>query len=220
MTILAIVRRWIEVLAAVLFTLHEAWRAKHSLTVSLEEERLTIRQGSDRESVLAVAPLGTPVSEEVARIARKGLVVLVLSPDKVATRTISVPSQAQEFLAGIVRNQIERLSPWQSDQTVFGFDAKTNQEDAATLDVRVLITSRTVIDGARNQVTSIGLPVDRVVVREHGEPSTNQSVLLWSRVANVAHDEVRRANWQIGAAIAACTAVSIAISLWALVSAS
>jgi general secretion pathway protein L len=220
MTILAMLRRWIEILVAVRFTLHEAWRAKHSLSVSLEEERLTIRPGSDRDSVLAVVPLGTPVSDEIARIARAGLVVLDLSPDKVVTRTISVPAQAHEFLAGIVRNQIERLSPWQPDQTVFGFDAKTNQEDPAALDVRVLITSRTVIDGARNQLTSIGLPVDRMVVREHGEPSTSQSVLLWSRVANVAQDELRRATWQIGVAIAACTSLSIAMSLWAIVSTS
>jgi general secretion pathway protein L len=221
MPVAVILKRWIEVLAATLFAVREAWHAKRSLTVSLEEGRFTIRQAApDGGSVLAAVSPGTPVSDAVAGIARKGLVILELAPDKVVARRIGVPAQAHEFLGGIVRNQLGRLSPWQADQTVFGFDAKVNQEDASALEVRVLITSRTVIDDARNQVGTIGLPVDRIVARERGEPNASVPVLMWSRFANASPNEIQRASWLIGTAIAFFGVLSLGLTLWALVSTS
>jgi Tfp pilus assembly protein PilN len=86
-------------------------------------------------------------------------------------RRIAVPAQAREFLPGIVRNQIERLSPWYADQVVYGFDADVDEEDAATLDVRVLIALRTVIDKARDELAAAGLRVDRIVARQPSDPA-------------------------------------------------
>jgi general secretion pathway protein L len=221
MSVIAILRRWIEVLAATFIGARDAWRATRSLKVAFEEGRFTIRRaGPDGASVLAAVLPGAHVSAEVARVARGGLVVLELPADKVVTRRISVPSQAQAFLTGIVRNQIERLSPWQSEQAIFGFDTKVNHEDASVLDVRILITSRTVVDGARGEVTAIGLPPDRVVARERDEPNTSEPVLMWSRLADPSRDETQRTCWLIGVAIAICVVLSSSLSLWSIASAS
>ena len=95
------------------------------------------------------------------------------------------PAQAREFLPGIVRNQVERLSPWQADQTVYGFDAEMSREDAAALDVRVFITSRAVLDSTRDELDAMGLPVDRIVAREGGIQAA-APVTLWSRLADAA----------------------------------
>jgi general secretion pathway protein L len=217
----AILKRWIHVLATTFFGLREAWRAKRSLNISVEAGQFTItKSGLEGGSLLDVVSPGSQVSAAVARIARKGLVILELSPDKVVARNISVPSRAQVFLDGIVRNQIERLSPWQTDQTVFGFDAKVNQEDPTALDVRVLITSRTVIDCARDQITTLGLPVDRVVAREHGAPNATLPVQMWSRFANTPLDEIQRAFWLVSMAIATCVVLSFGLTIFAILSAS
>jgi general secretion pathway protein L len=217
--IAAVLKQWIEVLAAVVFSWREVWRARRSLIVSRDEGRFIVRQvQSGRQSVLVTADIGSTVPEAVARTVRKSFVILEFPLDKIVRRRISVPAQAREYLAGIVRNQIERLSPWQADQSVYGFDAETSQEDATALNVRVLIAARADIDGARDEVAAIGLAVDRVVACA-GAAQATAPVTLWSRIANTPHASLQRACWQIGLGIAATVSVSFGLSLWAIASA-
>jgi general secretion pathway protein L len=237
MQIAAIWRRWIEVLAGLLFAWREAWRAQRSLIVSHEDDRLVVRQANPdsnpiirlmrrpdgrqslpAESVLAELTPGTPAPDDVVAAARSGSVVLQLPTDKLVMRRISVPAQAREFLPGIVRNQVERLSPWPVDQTVYGFNAEASAEDAATLDVRVFLTSRAVVGSARDELDAIGLAADRIVTRQ-GDVPTAPAVALWSRLADVPHETVERTHRQIGVTIVATFLLSVGLSVWAFVSA-
>jgi Tfp pilus assembly protein PilN len=174
-----VLRRWIEVLTAAYFAWREALRARQVLTVACENGRFMVRrsrpdhgngvrhgQPNEPQEKLAVLTAGAPIPAEVTRAARTALIVLELPADLVVVRRITVPVQAREFLAGIVRNQIERLSPWHADQVVYGFAADVDEEDAASLDVRVLIALRTVIDKARGELAATGLRVDRIVARQ------------------------------------------------------
>lgn len=170
------------------------------------------------ESVLAVFPKGTPVPDEVARIASGGFVIYDLSAETVLVRRISVPAQAKEFLPGIVNNQIERLSPWQADQAVFGFDAEVDSENPTELEVRVFITSRDVLANAQDELKAIGLPINRIVARENLAKSA-ASVTLWSRLADLPRASVERARRQIGNVVLGIVIVSVVVSLWALWSA-
>jgi Tfp pilus assembly protein PilN len=174
-----VLRRWIEVLTTAYFAWREALRARQVLTVACENGRFMVRRSrpdhgngvrhgrpNEPPEKLAVLTAGAPIPAEVTRAARTALIVLELPADLVVVRRITVPVQAREFLPGIVRNQIERLSPWYADQVVYGFDADVDEEDAASLDVRVLIALRTVIDKARGELAATGLRVDRVVARQ------------------------------------------------------
>jgi Tfp pilus assembly protein PilN len=174
-----VLRRWIEVLTAAYFAWREALRARQSLTVARENGRFIVRRSrpdcgngvrhddpNEPEETVAVLTAGARIPAEVTRAARTGLIVFELPADLVVVRRIAVPVQAREFLPGIVRNQIERLSPWHADQVVYGFDADVDEEDVATLDVRVLIALRTAIDKARDDVAATGLRVDRIVARQ------------------------------------------------------
>ena len=171
-------------------------------------------KASPAESVLAELTPGTPVPDDVVAAAQSGSVVLQLPTDKLVMRRINVPAQAREFLPGIVRNQVERLSPWPVDQTVYGFNAEASQEDAATLDVRVFLTSRAVVGSARDELDAIGLAADRIVARQ-GDLPTAPAVALWSRLADVPHETVERTHRQIGVAIVATFLLSVGLSVWA-----
>ena len=231
----AIWARWIELLAGLLLAWREMWRLQRTLIVSHRDDRLIVRQAPGRnpimqlistdepasapaESALAVLAAGSLAPDEVVRAARSGFVILEPPVNKIVVRRISVPAQAREFLRGIVRNQVERLSPWQADQTVYGFDAEASAEDAAALDVRVFITSRAAVNHARDEFDAIGLPPDRIVARPDGV-SAAAPVTLWSRLADVPGETAKRTHRQIGVAIAASVLLSVGLVLWAFTSA-
>jgi hypothetical protein len=44
-----------------------------------------------------------------------------LAPDQVLFRTLDFPKQAEDFLDGMIRTQIDRLMPWSADAAVFGW---------------------------------------------------------------------------------------------------
>jgi general secretion pathway protein L len=172
----------------------------------------------DEDAVLAEWKLHKRVPGKVTRAIEGGLLIFELPSSEVVVRRISVPAQAREFLAGIVRNQIDRLSPWQSEQAAYGFDAEANSEDPASLDVRVLIASRTAIDGAREKLGTMGLTIDRVVTRQsHAE--TTKFITLWSHLATLSREDLDRTRWRIAASIVAAVLLGLAVSLYAVISA-
>ena len=215
----AIFMRWIDVLAALVVGWREQWRARQVLTVAHEKEGLVFRQHkSGGNVVLAFVQAGAGIPEAVIKAGREALVVLELPAEKVLRERLSLPRQAREFLPGIVRNQIERLSPWKADQAVYGFVAEEAPADGAALDVAVSITSRGVVDAARDEIAAAGLVVDRVVAKGGGEPA--RSMTLWSRVADAPGETLRRTRMWIAAGMTACVALSLGASAWALASAS
>lgn len=227
-----LLNRWIEVLAGVYLACRDAWGSRQAILISSEGDRFVMRrmpsprptrraagrgapdaQSADAGPVIAEIVPGKSISRRTRRIARDGLVVLKVPPAEVVVRRISVPAQARDFLSGIVRNQIDRLSPWQSDQAAFGFDASASTEDPAALDVRVLITARAAIDQLRDRLAAIGLVVDRVIA------GPDQGVTLWSRLATLTGPELVQMHRRIGASIAAAVFFFVAISVCELISA-
>jgi general secretion pathway protein L len=226
----AFLRRWIEVLTVTHFAWRDAWRARQSLTIACENGRFIVRRSrqdlrperpDEPEENLAVLAAGAPIPAKVTRAARGSFVVFQLPDHMVVVRRIAVPGQAREFLPGIIRNQIERLSPWHADQVVYGFATGVDEEDAAALDVRVFIALRADIDRASDELAAIGLPVDRIVTSSPlaGEGRTGAPVTLWSRLADVSPELLAHACRRAGAGIAAAVAVSLGLSLWAITSA-
>ena len=247
----ALLRRWIEVLTVTYFAWREAWRAQQALTVACESGHFVVRksrldrddsvrqeQSNEAEEHLAVLAAGEPIPAKVMRAASSGFIVFQLPEELVVVRRIAVPVQAREFLPGIIRNQLERLSPWHADQVVYGFHADVDVEDAATLDVGVFIALRANVDRARAELAAIGLSVDRIVT--HQAPPSRASpgsagvsppplpgkrgragapVTLWSRLADVSPERLAGACQRVSAAIAVAVVASLGLSLWAMTSA-
>jgi general secretion pathway protein L len=60
-------------------------------------------------------------SEKLAVKLRGSRAELRLRSARFLFRSVELPSRASEFLDGVVRSQIDRLSPWSADDAAFGF---------------------------------------------------------------------------------------------------
>jgi general secretion pathway protein L len=232
MRIVAVFRRWIEILAALLLAWRESRRELRSLIVTCENDRVVLRQAEpDRDAMLRDTRAGSAVvttlspgaglSPEVSRAARDSLVILEFPADKIVMRRITVPEQARKFLSGVIRNQIERLSPWPVNGVVYGFSTEAGAGDTAMVDVRILMAARTDVDAARRDLAVLGLPVDRIVARSADAASVGETadpVILWSRLADTSPERIGSTVKTVGIGIAASVAVSVLVSAWALAS--
>lgn len=92
------------------FTLHAAAGPK---LPPLPEITLNFAEGTAR-----------PPLPEAWRSALRGSRIEVrLRSDQVLLRPVTFPRQASDFLAGMIRAQIDRLTPWTADEAVFGWSA-------------------------------------------------------------------------------------------------
>jgi general secretion pathway protein L len=216
MRIDAVWKSWIAVLAGLVIAVHETWRARRALYMALEDKRLVVRDAARGGGGAAASHAALPA--ELAA-ARRHFITLELPADEIVLQRINVPARAREFLPGIVRNQIERLSPWPVDQVVYGFDATASKEDPDTLDARVLMTSRTNVETARGALAAMGATADRIVACEPGGVSA-PPITLWSRYDNGSGRGLERVERMVAAAVLAVVALSVGLSAWSLVSAS
>jgi general secretion pathway protein L len=214
MTVGARVRGWLDGLAGLLLAWRERQRARRGLLISGEDARFVVRTvGRGQESIPHIIVAGATLPPGVARLARDGTVTFELK--EVVVRRIQVPAPAREFLPGIVRNQIERLSPWRANDTVYGFEGALNRDDPASLDVCILMQSRAVIDAVRDQVSAIGLVVHRIV---GSDPPLVGPIALWSQLSQASEASLRRVRTLLGAAIVGTLLLSLGVSAWALYS--
>jgi len=216
--IVAVWKRWVEVLAMLLLAWREHRRSQRITMISEENGELVVRQaGPDAGAEAKSRPkvLSGSTAKRVARAARGRYVILALAADKIVTRRLNVPAQAREFLAGIVRNQIDRLSPWPASEVMYGLVADKGEDDA-TLDVRVLMTSREAIENARKALATAGLQVDRIVTRAE---NAAEPIALWSRIADAPQEDLATASRLIGAGIAASLVWAVILSIFTLVTA-
>ena len=229
MRIDAVLRRWIEILAALNLAWCDSRRELRSLIVTREDEHFVIRHAAPARdamlrdtragTVFATVPAATAVSAEIARLADNSFVIFEFPAGKVVTRQITVPAQARKFVSGVVRNQIERLSPWPANGVAYGFAAEEGAADAATIEVRILMAARTDVEAAQQTLSELGLHADRIVARlADAAESTTGSVTLWSRLADTSPGRLGSTARSIGVGIAAFATVSLLVASWALLS--
>ncbi|MDI4235738.1 PilN domain-containing protein [Bradyrhizobium sp. Arg237L] len=218
-----IMGRWIDILARLWLGWQERRRARNWLKVAQDGNKqdgdkwiVSDAKRTGRTASVTV-PAGAPLPDDIARAAQNRFVILELAADEFVARRMSVPAQARDLLPGIVRNQIERLCPWRANQAAYGFDVGPS-EDAASLDVRVLVTSRAVLDEACQRLGALGLRVDRVVAGERLADAAIP-VVLWSRLADATDKSLARISHTIGGLIAATVCITLIVNVWGFMTA-
>jgi general secretion pathway protein L len=137
--------RWIDQVAATILT----WlgRLAHPRLVKLIEgadgdfavdagDLITGASLTGDRLAIADGKLITAAPDELAPAMAGARVELVLRPDRFIFCPLELPSRAVEFLDGIVRAQIDRLTPWSSADAAFGWsEARPSAPDRITVTV-------------------------------------------------------------------------------------
>jgi general secretion pathway protein L len=217
--VVAIFARWIAILAALVNSWQMHAQSRKSILVSQEAGRFSLRRtGAAQGDILANVALGTQAPAEIAQSLRDRFIIFELGLDKIVTRRLNVPLQAQDFLAGIVRNQIERLSPWPPAQAVYAIDAKPSPDDPGVLNVSVFIASQASIAGICDELTAAGLAPHRIDLRKEADIAA-PALTLWTRPSDQPRHSRQNLPRMIGIGLAAVGMLSLAVSLWAVYSA-
>jgi general secretion pathway protein L len=87
---------------------------------------------------------------------RGSRVELVLRPDRFLFKPLELPGRAAEFLSGVVRAQIDRLTPWVPDDAAFGSSAPTDAGGGRIV-VTVAATAKTMIVPYVQALTQLGV---------------------------------------------------------------
>ena len=111
---------------------------------------------------------------------------LVLLPDHFLFRTVELPSGAGEFLDGIVRTQIDRLTPWNGPDAAFGWSepipAGTDQ-----ISCTVAATARSLITPYIAAVAALGVRSTTIYVNDPNAP-TLPAIKVWAQRTRQALD--------------------------------
>lgn len=113
-------------------------------------------------------------------------VELVLDPDRFLLQPLELPKAATGFLAGIVRAQIDRLTPWSAAEAAYGWTTPTAQGDerisltvAATPRARIIpLTDRLKALGARAVIVATRVEGAGVTVLDEAAAGPGQTVRL------------------------------------------
>jgi len=138
---------WMESVAAGLASMLGRFAAPSSLRLVEQDNGRFAVEGAPQPAALVIAGGVATCPPETAATLDGSRVAVALRPDRFFFRQLEVPRRASEFLDGVVRAQIDRITPWTADEAVFGWSAPA---DAAPDRIAV-----TVVAAARAQIVPL-----------------------------------------------------------------
>jgi general secretion pathway protein L len=176
---------WIDTVAGTVKAAVEHFQTIRRIEVLEEDDgAFTIRLTKDapaqnrtlipqRVRIIEGAVSGLP--PEWTEAFRDGRVSMVLRPSRFLCRPLDLPKRATEFLDGIIRSQIDRLTPWSANDAAYYW---TQPSDAAAdrVTLTIVATARSMLMPLVQAVTGLGASVVEVSTWIPGESAVPVTV--------------------------------------------
>lgn len=184
--------RWMDAVAA--FVLAILRRATSPGGVELTEEEdgaFTLRKGakSTRVRIADGAIVGAD-ADDLQRMLRGGGVSIVLRPDHFLLRPLELPRRAAEFLEGVVRAQIDRLTPWTAAEAAFGW-SKPRDAGPDRIAVTVAATARALVAPYAQAAIALGARAVTISATLPDADETGGPIKVFEQVIGATLDAAR-----------------------------
>jgi general secretion pathway protein L len=190
----AYLARWIDTVAAAIVDLLTSFRTRKSVRIAEEDDGAYLIKadagGAAQRVRIADGQIAAPNPAAVEALLRGNHAELELKGGRFLFRPLELPQRATEFLGGVVRAQIDRLTPWSANDAAFGWSAPT----AAGTDrmvVTVAATARALVQPVIDALTKAG--AESVSVSTAAEGAAPIRVLDQSARGVLDITQVRRA---------------------------
>ncbi len=120
--------RWIDVVAATVHALLNRWTPQRVVRLTEEEQGNFALQAfgdakdlilPDQQIRIAEGAIAASLSDDWKTWLRGSRAEVILRPGRFMFRPLELPKRAGEFLEGIVRSQIDRLTPWSVNEAAY-----------------------------------------------------------------------------------------------------
>jgi general secretion pathway protein L len=155
--------RWIDTTAQAIVSLLSSFGTRKTVQVIEEESGSFIVQsaratpsGLPFERVQIVeSKLAGAHPDSIVAMLNGAQAELKLRPARVVFRPLELPQRATEFLAGVVRAQIDRLTPWTASDAVFGWSAPAEASSDRVV-ITVAATARAMVQPVVDALMAAG----------------------------------------------------------------
>ena len=141
---------------------------------------------------------------------------LVLQSDRFIFRPLELPTRATEFMPGIVRSQIDRITPWNAADAAFGWGEPV-QTDGEKMVVTIVATTLSSIRPYVQAIADIGTQSISVFTTQPEAGSDASPIKVWEQRGRVAKDIGRIRRALVAVLAIGCITASIAIGANAFV---
>jgi general secretion pathway protein L len=120
--------RWIDAVAATVHALLNRWSPQRVVRLTEDEQGTFALQAfgdakdlilPDQQVHIADGAMTTSLSDDWKTWLRGSRAEVVLRPGRFVFRPLELPKRAGEFLEGIVRSQVDRLTPWSVNEAAY-----------------------------------------------------------------------------------------------------
>lgn len=196
---------WIDHVATAILALRDALRPAHLLLlVEQQDGSFALQRTSKAELALPSEPIrivdgriDAAVSAKMAAVFARARVELVLQDHRFILRPLELPRRASDFLEGIVRAQIDRLTPWSAADAAFGWRPATETASERMV-VTVAATARTLIAPFVSAIASLGAETIIVSAPVQNSGSATASIKVFEQKCKGARDARRLRRALIG----------------------
>ena len=111
---------------------------------------------------------------------RGSRVELVMAPGQVLFRSLDFPKQAEEFLDGMIRTQIDRLTPWSPEEAAFGWSSPS-PSGQERIELTLAATSKQEIEPLIQFATGLGAQSLTAFAAPPANGSTQEKIRVLDR---------------------------------------
>ena len=141
---------------------------------------------------------------------------LVLQSDRFIFRPLELPTRATEFMPGIVRSQIDRITPWNAADAAFGWSEPV-QTDGEKMVVTIVATTLSSIRPYVQAIADNGTQSIAVFTTQPEADSDVSPIKVWEQKGRVAKDVGRIRRALVAVLAIGCITAGIAIGTNAFV---